>query len=78
MPKQNSLPTWAHADLDTGLTILIDAETKAKALSRSRNLPNTERDDMLDLYDDLRLAVRYFRQMREQQEDITDGQATAA
>lgn len=73
MPKQNSLPTRAHVDLDKLITLIADGVDKIKLVRSSQDLPKTERQLLEDAFDDIRLAQRFARHMREQQEDIVEG-----
>ena len=67
------MPTWAHTDLDTAITLLSDVVAKLRNLRSSPNLPTAERDALEDAIDDARVALIFARKMRERQEDIVEG-----
>lgn len=72
MPKQNALPTWAHGDLDTLITILKDGIDKLRATRDSDDLTRSTRHDLDRAFDDFRLAHAFAKKMRERQEDIVE------
>lgn len=72
MPKKNSLPTWAHTDLDTLITLLSDSAEKMREVRNTRALPKAALETLEGAFDDIRLAHRYALAMREHQEDIVE------